>query len=252
MEVHQHTHTPRKKWTHYFWEFLMLFLAVFCGFLAEYQLEHKIEKDREKQYVESLVEDLQQDTSNLRISLGSFNQQDRYFDTLQALFPQLRQGYNRSLHNSMIGVMGWEDFIATDKTMQQLKYAGGMRLIRKRKVADAIAGYDALLRNYEADLHELQGAFSKVDDKVGQIINLYALDKAQQFKAIEEQFKSIEELEGGKENYLLRTDAPSLGEYYNRIMVYRLLRSFTVDNLKTLHTAASDLIILLKTKYHLK
>ena len=36
MEVHAHTHTPpasggtgRKKWTHYFWEFLMLFLAVF-------------------------------------------------------------------------------------------------------------------------------------------------------------------------------------------------------------------------------
>jgi hypothetical protein len=53
MEVHAHTHTPSppagragKKWTHYFWEFLMLFLAVFCGFLAEYQLEHKIESDR--------------------------------------------------------------------------------------------------------------------------------------------------------------------------------------------------------------
>ena len=107
----------------------MLFLAVFCGFLAEYQLEHKIEKDREKQYVESLVEDLQQDTSNLRISLESFKQQDSYFDTLQTLFPQLVQGYNRSLYNSMIGVMGWDDFIATDKTMQQLKYAGGMRLI---------------------------------------------------------------------------------------------------------------------------
>jgi hypothetical protein len=28
MEVHAHTHTERKKWTHYFWEFLMLFLAV--------------------------------------------------------------------------------------------------------------------------------------------------------------------------------------------------------------------------------
>ncbi len=44
MEVHAHTHTARKKWTDYFWEFLMLFLAVFCGFLAEYQLEHKIER----------------------------------------------------------------------------------------------------------------------------------------------------------------------------------------------------------------
>ncbi len=51
MEVHHHPHTSRKKWTHYFWEFLMLFLAVFCGFLAEYQLEHKIEKDREKQFM---------------------------------------------------------------------------------------------------------------------------------------------------------------------------------------------------------
>jgi hypothetical protein len=25
MEVHAHSHTPEKKWTHYFWEFLMLF-----------------------------------------------------------------------------------------------------------------------------------------------------------------------------------------------------------------------------------
>ena len=47
MEVHHHAHTARKKWTHYFWEFLMLFLAVFCGFLAEYQLEHTIEHNRE-------------------------------------------------------------------------------------------------------------------------------------------------------------------------------------------------------------
>jgi hypothetical protein len=28
MEVHHHSHTARKKWTHFFWEFFMLFLAV--------------------------------------------------------------------------------------------------------------------------------------------------------------------------------------------------------------------------------
>ncbi|MBK6382415.1 MAG: hypothetical protein IPF69_02905 [Chitinophagaceae bacterium] len=56
MEVHNHAHTSRKKWTHYFWEFLMLFLAVFCGFLAEYQLEHKIEKDREKVFIKKYVQ----------------------------------------------------------------------------------------------------------------------------------------------------------------------------------------------------
>jgi len=62
MEVHSHTHTARKKWTHYFWEFLMLFLAVFCGFLAEYQLEHKIEKDREKEYAKALYDELYADS----------------------------------------------------------------------------------------------------------------------------------------------------------------------------------------------
>src|SRR6186713_416946 len=65
MEVHAHTHTARKKWTHYFWEFLMLFLAVFCGFLAEYQLEHKIEKDREKQFIKMLFQDVKFDIASL-------------------------------------------------------------------------------------------------------------------------------------------------------------------------------------------
>jgi hypothetical protein len=53
MEVHQHTHSPRKKWTHYFWEFLMLFFAVFCGFMAENKREQVIEKHRAKEYAQS-------------------------------------------------------------------------------------------------------------------------------------------------------------------------------------------------------
>lgn len=62
MEVHAHTHTARKKWTHYFWEFVMLFLAVFCGFLAEYQLEHTIEHQREKEYARALYDELYADS----------------------------------------------------------------------------------------------------------------------------------------------------------------------------------------------
>ena len=65
MEVHAHTHTARKKWTHYFWEFIMLFLAVFAGFLAENQREHFVEHQREKQFVRSLFNDIKADTANL-------------------------------------------------------------------------------------------------------------------------------------------------------------------------------------------
>ena len=35
MEVHRHTHTARKKWAHYFWEFLMLLLAASLDFFVE-------------------------------------------------------------------------------------------------------------------------------------------------------------------------------------------------------------------------
>src|SRR5439155_1065169 len=66
MEVHAHTHTERKKWTHYLWEFLMLFLAVFCGFLAENQREHIVEQKREKQYIKSFCEDLAADETDLQ------------------------------------------------------------------------------------------------------------------------------------------------------------------------------------------
>ena len=61
MEVHAHSHTPRKKWTHYFWEFLMLFLAVSLGFYAENLREGMIHKEQVKTNMHSLLSDLQSD-----------------------------------------------------------------------------------------------------------------------------------------------------------------------------------------------
>src|SRR5262245_21518304 len=82
MEVHAHTHTPRKKWTHYFWEFLMLFLAVFCGFLAEYSLEHKLEKDREKQVLKSLVDYIKADIAQLNFVIQRREEKIQPLDSL--------------------------------------------------------------------------------------------------------------------------------------------------------------------------
>ena len=104
MEVHHHAHTPRKKWTHYFWEFLTLFLAVFCGFLAEYQLEHKIERDREVVYMKNMLEDLKKDTANINAAVNG----NRFFvagiDTLLDLLsnPQNDTAYQRKFFISSL------------------------------------------------------------------------------------------------------------------------------------------------------
>src|SRR5512147_1958529 len=89
MEVHAHSHTSdpdshhgRKKFTHYLWEFLMLFLAVFCGFLAENQREHMVEHQREKEYIRSFVEDLKQDSAQLQQIIGAMGLKLKYKDSL--------------------------------------------------------------------------------------------------------------------------------------------------------------------------
>jgi len=142
MEVHTHSHTARKKWTHYFWEFIMLFLAVFCGFLAEYQLEHKIEKDKEKQYIHSLLEDLHQDTAALSNTINDFNGHLKRNDTLIKLLTSddIRK------HGSDLYYFGRRASRSVrlalhDFTIQQMKGSGGFRLIRNQKVSKAIIEY---------------------------------------------------------------------------------------------------------------
>src|ERR1700740_2070206 len=94
MEVHSHSHTPRKKWTHYFWEFLMLFLAVFCGFLAENQREHYVEHQREKKYISSLIQDLKADTTNLQTYIAQKRIKKSRIDSLIGLL--ISGKYNQS------------------------------------------------------------------------------------------------------------------------------------------------------------
>lgn len=151
MEVHHHAHTARKKWTHYFWEFLMLFLAVFCGFLAEYQLEHKIERDREKQFMQTMAEDLKADTARLNRLIRLRKSRSRELDTLFHLIASDEYLRNGRKVYELYEFPYWDilRFFPSDRTMQQLKNGGNLRLIRKKNVSNALIKYDILVRNYK-------------------------------------------------------------------------------------------------------
>jgi len=143
MEVHAHAPTPRKKWTHYFWEFLMLFLAVFCGFLAEYQLEHKIEKDRESVYIKNLYEDLKADTIIYSAFFSNASQSLAGIDSLIHLMKSL----DRNTHLgkiyllARIATIGPGVVYPNVRTFEEMKQGGQLRLISNRKVADSISLY---------------------------------------------------------------------------------------------------------------
>ena len=143
MEVHAHTHTPRKKWTHYFWEFLMLFLAVFCGFLAEYQLEHVIEHQRENQYIESLVADLKSDQEVLTKHIVDVKTGTLMMDSLINILNNPLQVTDNSGRLYFLARLAprLKPLSTNSRTFEQLKNSGNFRLIRKLSTSNKIMTY---------------------------------------------------------------------------------------------------------------
>jgi len=143
MEVHAHTHTARKKWTHYLWEFLMLFLAVFCGFLAEYQLEHTIERQREKQYIKSLIADLKIDQEilskhilHLETGLSRMDSVITILNTPSLIADNTGKLYYLARIGPRLNPLS-----TNSRTFEQLKNSGNFRLIRDINTSNKIMDY---------------------------------------------------------------------------------------------------------------
>ena len=162
MEVHKHPHhvTHKKKWGEYLLEFLMLFLAVFLGFLAENLREHNMEKDRQKEYMVTMLEDLKSDTSLLKHTIKYWNRINNDIDSVaEAIkFPlantDLQKAY-RHINNAL----NYISFSYNQRTIAQLKNAGGFRLIRNKIVANKIIAYDQFNNNDIANIGTQHNSF---------------------------------------------------------------------------------------------
>ena len=150
MEVHQHTHTPRKKWTHYVWEFLMLFLAVFCGFLAENQREHYVEHKRAKEYAGMMKEDLLKDTAQLGgliRGIESLLQAQKNKEWLwQMSTEKITWADIEASRNPGVDIT---PFFWNDATYSQMKSSGNLRLFRDKELIRQIALFESMTKGFE-------------------------------------------------------------------------------------------------------
>ena len=239
MEVHAHSHTPRKKWTHYFWEFLMLFLAVFCGFLAENQREHMVEHQREKVYIKSLVEDLKQDTAQLKQIIIAFNEKILFKDSL------LKELANPDVYkNSAKAYYYFEksrhfpDFIYTDRTIQQLKNSGNMRLLRNKAVSDSIVDYDSRVRNLFVGQNQLNNLVLTYGALKNKLFQMRLLDST-----TNEIKTNIPLLSGNKKD---------LEEFYNNMWDQKKFFTWVRDLDNELLKQGIRLIAFIEKEYNLK
>jgi len=244
MEVHAHTHTARKKWTHYFWEFLMLFLAVFCGFLAEYQLEHVIENQREQKYVESLIQDLKTDTAHLETYINLRKEKRSMMDSLVLL---LSSNKHKQLGNEAYffarHVFSGPPFISTDGTIQQLKNAGNLRLIKNENIINNILAYDASvkeLKEWDESDTRIRTTFREIGGSVFNAEQLY--------KAMDSNFKFVRPTTNPQ---LITEDLITINNVAFQIQYISLSSLGNTQRGKALKEKAEKLIELLKHQYHL-
>ncbi len=173
MEVHKHPHhvTHGKKWFEYILEFLMIFLAVTLGFFAESFREYKIERSHEKKYVKSLAEDLQIDINVTLARFKTIEDRVRKIDTLQKLLIEYKNGqpandiYTISMKLQRISFIG-----LNDRTLAQLRNAGGMRTIENKKLADSIFYYYKNIGDFMDNARQLLFAYFRELDPIYQEI----------------------------------------------------------------------------------
>ena len=245
MEVHTHTHTARKKWTHYFWEFFMLFLAVTAGFFVENQREHMIENKREKKYIRSLIQDLKTDTANLQLYIDLRIEKRIMMDSLMLLLSggQHKQHGNETYFFAR-HVFNGPPFVSTDGTMQQLKNAGNLRLIKNENIISTILAYDASVKeliNWDESDTRIRTTFREIGGTVFNADQLY--------KAMDSVFKFVRPTS----NPQLITENPiAINNIAFQVQYISLSCLGNSQRGKSLQTKAENLIEMLKKEYHLE
>ena len=237
METHSNHlhHAPGKKIGHYFFEFLMLFLAVFCGFIAENWREQLRDHQREKEFMHSLVEDLKSDTIQSANILMQLRGKSEGIDSILAALssPEIVENSNQ-VYRLWTQNLDIKAFVSNDRTIQQLKNSGELRIIRNKAVSDRIMQYDQTVKNYYRQTDLMYNALS--DQHIySQFFDFISLRKNKDIPVpLTEQGKKL------------------LNEAYAHQQLWNYGLSGLISWLDEVHTEGAGLVTFIQKEYHIE
>ena len=246
MEVH-HSHSAPKKekhFKHYLFEFLMLFLAVSAGFFVENQREHYIEHKREKEFIRSYVEDLKQDTAKVTANIQLRTAKVKVIDSLIRLLNtpdpnkdgQSAYYFGRRTTRSTL-------YQANDRTIKQLKNAGGLRLIRNQDASNAIMSYDQF-NDYIVYLQSRE--FEELSVMYPLLARIY------DGNVLETMIQGMDINRPAGNPALRTTDKETLLTLTYYLHQYKTTSIVIITRLQSLMKSATETIQFLQKEYHLK
>ena len=254
MEVHHHAHSSdpdpstssghrglRKKWTHYFWEFIMLFLAVFCGFFAEYKLEHKIEKNRAREFASMLIDDLQKDTAAINFHMKF---RENIYKNSDSLMHLLKYGVFDTAQYTIVkyfSVINDRRALGASRgTIEQLKHSGSLRYFQNKELAGELMNYYNILDVID---HWIQYLFDYETETLGPFSREH-FDSRYNDTIFRAQRKLTPFRKMGEEEQILLYNMCSTSGYLNKVLALYVLTEAL--------SRADKLIESVKKEYYLK
>ena len=238
MEVHHHSHHP-KKWKEYITEFIMLFAAVTLGFIAENLREHQIINERIEQNKIAIFKNLLEDSTEIErvlkiedTCIATFNRVNNFLylaKTKQISYNQLVD----SIKATPKLIAFSTTLYMNNSSFKNLQSSGLLSNLEEGELKNTLATY------YDVDFKGLE-AGNEFFDQVGIVFNNYFPIGVGKIIRDFQKFPKDYVLNDpeGFQNFMLGLDKTKnniqsdefiyeVQKYYNYIFIYRTTLKFT-------------------------
>lgn len=240
-------HKP-KNWSLYFLEFLLITLAVALGFFAESIRERLGDQEKEREFIISMMEDAILDTAHIHACIELNRKRMLALDSVAVLLSSYTPsaGIDAEIYRLYRKGLSHPDFVSpTERTMTQLKNAGGMRLIRQKAAVEAIVQYDDMAKN----LVDQQAYYERYQNSSIEMAVQLLDFQVYKLRVSTTPAQTPGDLYASAR--LLNNNRVKLIEFGNRISVYQAVVRFYIVRLEEMNQHARNLIATLKKEYEL-
>jgi len=247
MEVHHHPKVEKKNFKEYFLEFLMIFLAVTLGFIAENIRETNADRGREKEFMKSMVEDLKSDTANINSFNTKANVVLTQADSLMLLIRSAdRSNYGTNMYYyARVITTGLGRFVLSDRTFEEMKSSGSLRLVNDDVLSDSVSKYYAAQSTFK---EQAQLQIDKMNTYGDYVIKLF--DGAV-FQQMLQRFPYKVNPPNSNPS-LLTNDAATINEFVGALHYFSAIIVINASRARQKEASATQLIQMIQSKYHVQ
>ncbi|MFM8335195.1 MAG: hypothetical protein ACKODK_06510 [Opitutaceae bacterium] len=252
MEVH-HSHSGshgNKSWKSLLLEFAMLFAAVTLGFFAENLREHHVERERESTFIAAVHTDVLADVAALRAVVRTQEARLRHEETLLGLLEKHTAADLADLYYAGRVTSLRNFFLRSSNGFQQLKYAGGLRLIGKMEIIRALQAYEGEIDKLEELQSLTEGLLNRYRDQAAVVFRGPVFRQMYADPMADDVYARFRKPEGNPE--LMTTDPKALNELMVRAIFVHTNGNTTLRRYQALLAEAEQLAGLLEKNYKLK